>query len=150
VQLGNAQFEFVTPAPSKLAPPAEDLYASTSSAPGSTGWQTPDHTGATDYETDNDGSDFGSRLLVTRPSNTAKERVRSIYIQNQYEEPVLPTDQYGFVRQNGYGAQELPSDLQQTQDPKALEAHRARELKVRRLTMRIAHPLLIIVSGCNV
>ena len=136
IQLGNTQFEFVVATPSKSPAPVESLYASTSSASVLAGWETPDNAGATDYETDNDGSEYSSRLLVTRPSAAAKERIRSIYIQNQYEEPALQTDKYGFVHKEDPRALESELEMSQPQDPKALEAYRARELKVGNRLMR--------------
>lgn len=131
VQLGNAQFEFVTPSAVKTPPlDRNNLSASTCSASIANGWQTPEHVNALDYDTDTDGTDLSVRLLVTRPTTAAKERIRSMYIHNQYEEPHLKTDQYGFVHHDPRSI-ERELEMSQSQDPKALEAYRARELKVR-------------------
>lgn len=148
VQLGNTQFEFVSATPSKASEPRDNLYASTSSASVLAGWQTPDNGTATDYETDNDMSDHPSRQLVTRPTPAAKERIHSMYIRDQYEEPALQTDKYGFVHQNDPRAVERELEMSQPQDPKALEAYRARELKVRPIEP-LPDQLMLCRSGYN-
>lgn len=129
--VGNTEFEFVKlPSSTRLAVSAsrdDDLSASISSSlPRST--YADEGTPTLDYETDNEGG-VGASLLVTRPSAAAKERVRSIYIQNQYIEPEVQTDTFGFIHQHDPRAIEDELEMNAPQDLKALEAHRARELK---------------------
>lgn len=130
--VGNTEFEFVKlPSSTRLAASAskeDDLAASSSSVLPPRSSDAGEGTPTLDYETDNEGG-LGASLLVTRPTAAAKERVRSIYIQDQYIEPAVQTDTFGFIHKHDPRAIKDELEMNAPQDLKALEAHRARELK---------------------
>lgn len=140
VQLGRTEFEFVLPSLPKPQESAALDSSVSSSASQSTRhqrppWETeddrdvrspePEVNYATDYETDEEGASYASRFIVTNPSQAARDRVKSMYIDNQFVEPSQTLDKHGFFASSG-GPEEESRPL----DAKALEAYRARELKV--------------------
>jgi len=71
--------------------------------------------------------------LITRPSFNAKERVRSIYIsETTYEslEAKAVVDKYGFIHNHHTVLAAQDTDIPSADDIAALQAYRARELKV--------------------
>lgn len=108
VELNNAQFEFIQP-------------------------QAADSDAGSSHSTVDSLQMGHSSKLVTRPSPNAKERVRSIYITDgqldQLEvRPVV--DKYGFIHNPKRGSCGPDLDVPDAKDAAALEAYRARELKV--------------------
>jgi hypothetical protein len=150
VHLGNTEFEFVQPTLPKaslgdslgagsLLTLNNTLAESTLESPMERSHSDRFGTPSLDYETDAEG---GSGLLhptlVTRPSEAAKARVRSIYIEDQYVEPSYLAARFAPAHpiQEDEGdpssfSTRLSEDQTATPDARALEAHRARELKVR-------------------
>lgn len=108
VELSNAQFQFVQP-------------------------QGVESEGGSPQSTVDSFHTMSSGKLVTRPSDGAKERVRSIYVT----EPPYPRtgvspviDRYGFIHNQHIVLSGQEADVPTTGDPTVLEAYRARELKV--------------------
>ncbi|KAK9899458.1 hypothetical protein P389DRAFT_178616 [Cystobasidium minutum MCA 4210] len=107
VELSNAQFEFVQPS----------------------GW---DSEGESPHSAAESLNSSTSARLVTRPSASAKERVRSVYISDFHMEshdPDRVLDKFGFIHNPHLAITNGDSDVPSGQDAAALQAYRARELK---------------------
>ena len=135
IRLQKTDFEFVTPNIAGL-----DLQgshnASTSSNLTEIAATSTDYVASMNSDTDSGwASESSSRLIVTQPSATAKDRVRSVYIQDQFAELSPSVDEYGFIKDSRRSDLEMGNYPPHLKDSKALEAYRARELKVRWLCL---------------
>lgn len=108
VELGNAQFQFVQP-------------------------QAADLEGGSPHSTVDSLHSASTSRLITRPSASAKERVRSVYVldatYDKFEEkPVI--DKFGFIHSQHTLITMDDTDIPNAGDAVALQAYREREIKV--------------------
>ena len=130
VQLGKTEFEFIMPNASR-GNLQKSISTSTISSLEDSAWTGNQTTASEDLGTDGEPGSGLTGIRVTRPSDAAKNRARSVYIQNQYVEPIMSNvDQHSI---HSSGTSPMIAGSSNLNDAKGLESYRARELKVRTL-----------------
>lgn len=122
VELNNAQFEFVHP-------------------------NGTDSGGDSPHSNADSSQSGGSARLVTRPSASAKERVKSIYVFDLPEQSPAPShrvDKYGFMHSQHTSLPIHELDMPDSNNASALQAYRTRELKVSLMTKHLLTTLLTV------